>query len=265
MDRTVGTGTGYIGQYPPELAKEYESLITCPDDLLLFLHHVPYTHVLHDGKTVVQHMYDAHYAGAAAAASYPARWEQLEGLIDAERYDQTLKLLTYQAGHAVVWRDAVNQWFERISGIPDAQGRVGHVPGRIEAESMQTEGYRVVDANPWETASQGKAVACDVPSGCSLTTILGHPAGPYRIAVQYFDQRGGVSQFELFLNDKSIAKWAADDILPPAVVDRNLDGSTSTRFAVHKVQLKPGDQLTLRGAPDGEELAPVDYLEITPE
>ena len=50
MDRTVATGTGYIGQYPPQLAAEYESLETCPDDLLLFLHHVPYTHVLHPAK-----------------------------------------------------------------------------------------------------------------------------------------------------------------------------------------------------------------------
>ena len=69
MDRTVATGTGYIGQYPPELAAKYESLKTCPDELLLFMHHVPYTYVLHSGKTVMQHVYDSHYEGAAAAAA----------------------------------------------------------------------------------------------------------------------------------------------------------------------------------------------------
>jgi alpha-glucuronidase len=56
MDRTVATGTGYIGQYPPELARQYESLATCPDELLLFMHHVTYSYVLHSGKTVVQHV-----------------------------------------------------------------------------------------------------------------------------------------------------------------------------------------------------------------
>ena len=35
MDRTVATGTGFAGQYPPEVAKIYESLATTPDDLLL--------------------------------------------------------------------------------------------------------------------------------------------------------------------------------------------------------------------------------------
>src|SRR6202522_868303 len=102
MDRTVATGTGYIGQYPPELAKVYESLTTCPDDLLLFMHHVPYDYVLHSGKTVVQHVDDSHYAGAATAATYAARWQRLRGLVDDERYNQTLNLFTYQAGHAIV-------------------------------------------------------------------------------------------------------------------------------------------------------------------
>ena len=66
MDRTVATGTGFSGQYRPPVSRLYESLASCPDDLLLFMHHVPYTHVLHDGKTVIQYIYDSHYEGAAA-------------------------------------------------------------------------------------------------------------------------------------------------------------------------------------------------------
>src|SRR6185369_1752377 len=64
MDRTVATGTGYIGQYRPAVSRVYESVESCPDDLLLFLHHVPYTHKLHSGKTVIQYIYDSHYEGA---------------------------------------------------------------------------------------------------------------------------------------------------------------------------------------------------------
>ena len=161
MDRTVATGTGYIGQYPPELAKIYENLATCPDDLLLFMHHVPYTYVLHDGKTVIQHIYDAHYQGAATAQTYAPRWETLHGLVDEQRYEQVLQLFTYQAGHAIVWRDAVTKWFQNISGIPDSQGRVGNYPNRIEAENMTADGYTPIDVHPWETASNGKAAICN--------------------------------------------------------------------------------------------------------
>ncbi|WP_263384928.1 alpha-glucuronidase family glycosyl hydrolase [Granulicella arctica] len=263
MDRTVATGTGYIGQYPPELATVYESLATCPDNLLLFMHHVSYDHVLHDGKTLVQYVYDEHYAGAATAATYPARWEKLHGLVDEDRYAETLKLFEFQAGHAIVWRDAVNQWFERISGIPDKLGRVGHYPGRIEAESMQADGYTPMDITPWETASGGKAVACDRTAACTLTTKLNEMAGKYTIAVQYFDIRTGDARYELMLNDKSIANWTADATLPPAVVDKRLNGSTSTRFTIPNISLKPGDTLMLRGTPDQGEPAPVDYIEIT--
>jgi alpha-glucuronidase len=263
MDRTVATGTGYIGQYPPQLAKIYESLDTCPDSLLLFMHHVPYDHELHDGKTLVQYVYDSHYEGAALAGSYPSRWKQLRGLIDDQRYWETLALFEYQAGHAVVWRDAVTEWFQRISGIPDKLGRVGHYPNRIEAESMQTDGYSTVDVTPWETASGGKAVVCNRSAPCTLTAKPGRPDGNYSIGVRYFDLRTGKAQYELMLNGKSLAHWTADATLPPAAVDAHLDGSTSTLFTVAGVRLKPGDTITVRGTPDQGEPAPVDYIEVT--
>lgn len=54
MDRTVATGTGYVAQYAPPVEPLYESLKATPDKVLLFFHHVPYTYVLHLGKTVIQ-------------------------------------------------------------------------------------------------------------------------------------------------------------------------------------------------------------------
>jgi alpha-glucuronidase len=124
MDRTVATGTGYIGQYSSEVQKQYETLATCPDELLLFFHHVPYTHVLHSGKTVIQHIYDSHYEGAEQASHLVTQWQALSGQMDEERYEDVLKRLQYQARHAVVWRDAVVNWFANKSGIPDARQRI---------------------------------------------------------------------------------------------------------------------------------------------
>jgi len=264
MDRTVATGTGYIGQYPPELAAKYESLATCPDELLLFMHHVPYPHVLHSGKTVIQHIYDAHYEGAAVAASYATAWQQLKNMIDPERYPQVLALFTYQSGHAEVWRDAVNEWFRAESGIEDKLGRVGNHPGRIEAESMEATGYKTVDVTPWETASSGKAVICEQPQ-CTLRTTFRGPAGRYRFEAGYFDLRTGASHYTLLINSKPAAEWIADDTFPPAVVDRRLNGHTATRYTKSPVALKPGDTIELRATPDGAEPAPVDFLQFIPE
>ncbi len=260
MDRTVATGTGYIGQYPPEVANMYESLATCPDQLLLFMHHVPYTYKLHSGKAVIQHIYDAHYDGAASAAKFVSDWQGLKGLVDDERYEKVLALQQYQAGHADVWRDAVNQWFYKMSGIADTKGRVGHDPDRIEAEDMRLDGYTIADANPWETASGGKGVACQGHSVCTAKTTLNRPAGTYDIAVQYFDFRHGMSTYDLYLNGKLLKEWPADNSLP---ADK-MNGDTSTRITLSGVALKPGDTLKIEGHPDDGEPALLDYLEISP-
>src|SRR5206468_10080012 len=111
MDRTVATGTGFIGQYSAPVAAMFESTATCPDELILFMHHVPYTYVLHSGKTVIQHIYDAHYQGANEAAGFERRWGLLRGRVDEGRFQTVATQLHYQAGHAVVWRDAINTWF----------------------------------------------------------------------------------------------------------------------------------------------------------
>ena len=78
MDRTMATGTGYIGQYPTAVQMMYETLGRCPDNLLLFFHHVAYTYVLHSGKTVVQHFYDSHYEGAEQAGEFVSQWKTLQ-------------------------------------------------------------------------------------------------------------------------------------------------------------------------------------------
>lgn len=124
VDRTVRTGTGYAGQYNEPYAGLYESVDTCPDELLLFFHHVPYTHVLQSGKTVIQHIYDTHFEGAQQAEQLVQAWQSLEGRIDDGRYSQVLLRLREQAQHAKEWRDIINTYFYRKTGIADANNRV---------------------------------------------------------------------------------------------------------------------------------------------
>jgi alpha-glucuronidase len=126
VDRTVATGTGFTAQYPGERGRLYESRDTCPDELLLFFHHVPYTHRLHSGKTVIQHIYDTHFEGAERARWLLARWRSLAGHLeraDAVRFRHVTGKLMRQAANAERWRDVVNSYFYRKSGIPDERGR----------------------------------------------------------------------------------------------------------------------------------------------
>lgn len=257
MDRTVATGTGYIGQYPAQVARIYESLASCPDALLLFMHHVPYTYVLHSGKTVIQYIYDSHYEGAEAVAEYAREWKSLKGRVDDQRYGEVLAQLEYQTGQARVWRDAVNGWFLKTSGIPDAKGRAGHFPGRIEAEAMQLDGYVAKKVTPWETASGGVAIACPAKQ-CSASTRYQGPAGWHTLLVEYFDQIDGVSRFRVYVGRQLIDEWTAAMRIPT----RKMDGSSSTARVISGIALRPGDEIRIEGFPDGGEPAGLDYLEI---
>ena len=262
MDRTVSTGTGYVGQYSQSVARIYESLATTPDDLLLFFHHVPYTYVLQSGETVIQHIYDSHYEGADRAASYVRQWQSLKGLIDNDRYNATLARLEYQSGHAVVWRDAICEYFLRLAGIPDAKGRVGHHPNRIEAESMRLTGYTPVAVTPWENASDGKAIECLPPmETCSAQSPFEGPAGEYELDVQYFDQNNGESRYRVFVNNKRVDEWLSNLQLPAT----KIGGDSSARRRIPKISLSRGDEIRIEGKPDREERAALDYVEIIPQ
>jgi alpha-glucuronidase len=260
MDRTVAKGTGFVGQYSPEVAKMYESAATTPDDLLLFFHHVPYTYKLHDGKTVIQYIYDSHYLGAEQAAHLVNEWASLKGSVNADLYNNVHARLEYQAGHAIVWRDAIVQYFHKLSGIPDDQGRAGNFPGRLEAEDARLTGYQVIDVTPWEDASRGRAVSCEGQQSCTAKWTYDGKPGHYNIAAQYFDLPGGVAHFTLNVNGKPIASWTADAQLP----SNRPNGDNSTRFTAHDVTLKTGDSISVEGTPDKDDPAALDYIQVLP-
>ncbi|MGM7670733.1 alpha-glucuronidase [Microbacterium sp. A93] len=129
VDRSVATGTGYAGQYPSPWREIYESAQTCPDELLLFFHHVPYEHALHSGKTVIQHIYDSRQEAVQQLDAVDEAWDSLADLIGTtaltSKYDERMReLLAEQRRNAVEWRDQVRTYFFRKSGVPDPAGHV---------------------------------------------------------------------------------------------------------------------------------------------
>lgn len=123
VDRTT-KGTGYIAQYNAPNSSNYNSIETCPEELLLFFHHVPYTYCLKTGKTLIQHIYDTHFEGAEEAWQMVQDWKQLEGLIPDKCFARTLERLQHQEVHSKEWRDQINSYFYRKSNIPDQKERV---------------------------------------------------------------------------------------------------------------------------------------------
>ena len=260
MDRTVVTGTGFVAQYPFAVRDLYESTRNTPDDLTLFFHHLPYNSRLHSGKTVIQQIYDSHYEGAKQSADFVQQWRTLENHLPDGFYTDVLARLEYQAGHAIVWRDAICNWFLRTSGIRDESGRVGNHPDRIEAEAMRLAGYVVMDVNPWENASGGKGIECSDAVRCTASFQFDRAAGTYEMDVQYFDQNNGESKFVVFVGNQKVDQWVANDHLPAT----KPGGDSSTRHRIRNLGLRPGDEIRIEGYPDAQEEAPLDYIELEP-
>ena len=151
-------------------------------------------------------------------------------------------------------------WFLKASGIADAKGRVGHYPGRFEAEAMELTGYEAKPVTPWEAASGGNAVECGAAKCTASLQYQGAP-GWYTMRVQYFDQNNGVSQFRVQVGDQVIDSWAASDWVP----SRKVDGGSSARRTIRGIALRPGDKIRVEGVPEGGERAALDYIELVPE
>lgn len=116
-------GTGYAGLYEEPNASMYDSPESCPDELLLFFHHMPYEHKLRSGKTVIQHIYDTHFEGVELVDEMVKRFEGLEGKLPDKAFGRMLERFRHQKEHAREWRDQINTYFYRKSGIADEKGR----------------------------------------------------------------------------------------------------------------------------------------------
>lgn len=124
VDRTVKSGTGYTVQYSKEVMELYEDINTCPEELLLFFHRVPYSHKLKSGVTLIQHIYNTHFEGVEQVEEdLIKRWLGLKGTIEEEAFNHVLERLKMQLEHSKEWRDVINTYFYRKTGIKDMYGR----------------------------------------------------------------------------------------------------------------------------------------------
>ena len=117
FDRTR-EGSGNVDQYHEPLASMYNSLDTCPEELLLWFHHIPWDHKMASGRTFWDEMCHRYDRGIKKVREYQAVWEGARPYVDAERWEAVNGKLTIQESDARWWRDACIQYFGLFSGMP---------------------------------------------------------------------------------------------------------------------------------------------------
>ena len=123
FDRTR-EGSCNVDQYHEPLASIYNSIETCPEDLLLWFHHVPWTRIMTSGRTLWDEICFRYDRGVKSARSYLSVWDDVKPYVDSERWEAVRAKLEIQESDARWWRDACIQYFGEFSGMP--------VPNEIE-------------------------------------------------------------------------------------------------------------------------------------
>jgi len=132
----TSTGSGAVGQYFPEVRDRFEKMETCPENLLLWFHHVPWTYKTKSGATLWDALCHHYYAGAAAVRVMQKTWDGIEGYIDAERFGAVKRLLELQEQEAVIWRNSCVLYFKEFSKMP--------VPDGLEVSDKTLEYYKAL-------------------------------------------------------------------------------------------------------------------------
>jgi len=121
FDRT-GKGSNALAQYQKPVQDRFENLATCPDEYLLWFHHVKWSYRMRSGKTLWDEMVHHYYMGADSVRKMQQTWDKMTPYVDKEQYQSVRQLMAIQYQEAVRWRDACVLYFQTFSNMPIPAG-----------------------------------------------------------------------------------------------------------------------------------------------
>jgi alpha-glucuronidase len=117
FNRTA-SGSDALSQYTKQAADQWKDLDRCPDDYILWFHHVAWNHRMRSGRTLWDELCYRYNSGVDSVRRMQSTWEKMKGLIDDERFRQTKMFLSIQEHDAVWWRNACLLYFQTFSKMP---------------------------------------------------------------------------------------------------------------------------------------------------
>ena len=111
-------GTDAVGQYPEPYRSLYDNIETCPEEYLLWFHHVPWTYKMKSGSTLWQELCMKYNMGVAMVEVYSDFWhtsakQYMKG--HEQEWQHTDSLLNVQLENAKEWRNTCLKYFQTFS------------------------------------------------------------------------------------------------------------------------------------------------------
>ena len=117
FDRS-STGSNAVAQYRHPYDSIYNDLRTCPEEYLLWFHHVGWNYRLKSGQTLWQGLVTHYYRGVETVESYVQTWQLMRPYVDAQRWQEVDNRLHIQLDNAREWRDTCLKYFQTFSHQP---------------------------------------------------------------------------------------------------------------------------------------------------
>jgi alpha-glucuronidase len=114
FDRTA-KGSNALSQYHPEVARVLGDIKTCPEEYLLWFHHVSWDYKVKSGRTLWEELCYRYDAGTDSVKWMQEQWNALKGKIDPEQFSHVSELLEIQYQEANWWRNACLLYFQTFS------------------------------------------------------------------------------------------------------------------------------------------------------
>ena len=111
-------GSNATAQYHSPLCEQLDNVDTCPENLLLWFHHVPWNHRMKSGRTLWAELCYAYDRGVQETRNFQKLWAPMEKYIDPERFRDVQHRLKIQTRDAVWWKDACLLYFQQFSKQP---------------------------------------------------------------------------------------------------------------------------------------------------
>ena len=111
-------GTDAVGQYPEPYRSQYDNIETCPEEYLLWFHHVPWNYRMKSGSTLWQELCMKYNMGVAMVEVYRDYWhtsakQYMKG--HEQEWQHTDSLLNVQLENAKEWRNTCLKYFQTFS------------------------------------------------------------------------------------------------------------------------------------------------------
>ena len=123
FDRST-TGTDAVGQYNEPYRSMFNNVETCPEQFLLWFHHIPWDYKLKSRRTLWQELCHKYNLGVEEVDKYVAIWQELKDRVvaidngDAQRWNEVNERLLHQQQNAREWRDVCLKYFQTFCHEP---------------------------------------------------------------------------------------------------------------------------------------------------